>query len=61
MARTEKRITLLGQVITPQIVRQVVRAASLVQWGTHLLRLLSHQSAPLAVGILEPEDGHRRG
>ena len=38
MSRTEKRITLLGQVITPEIVRQVVRAASLVQWGTHLLR-----------------------
>ena len=31
-------ITLLGCVITPDIVREVIRKASAVPWGTHLLR-----------------------
>jgi hypothetical protein len=34
----EKVIVVLGHTITPETVREVIRRASAVQWGTHLLR-----------------------
>ena len=33
-----KSITLLGLVITPKTVREVIQKASVIHWGTHLLR-----------------------
>jgi hypothetical protein len=33
-----KSIRLLGQVITPETVREIVQKASVIQWGIHLLR-----------------------
>jgi hypothetical protein len=36
--QTAKTVTLLGHVITPQTVREIIRKASAVRWGTHLLR-----------------------
>ena len=35
---TERSIALLGRVVTPETVREVIQTASTVQWGTHLLR-----------------------
>ncbi len=36
--RTAKSVTLLGHVIRPETVREVIAKASAVNWGTHLLR-----------------------
>lgn len=36
--QTAKTVTLLGHVITPQTVREIIRKASAIRWGTHLLR-----------------------
>lgn len=38
MQPEEKTVTLLGHVITPEIVREIIRKASAIKWGTHLLR-----------------------
>lgn len=38
MAVQEKAIVILGHTITPETVREGIRRASAVQWGTHLLR-----------------------
>jgi hypothetical protein len=38
MQKAEKRITLLGRIITPETVRGVIQRASTIKWGTHLLR-----------------------
>ena len=35
--QTPKSVTLLGYVIAPETVREVIRKASAVSWGTHLL------------------------
>jgi hypothetical protein len=34
----ERGIILLGRLITPEIVRTVIQKASIINWGTHLLR-----------------------
>ena len=36
--QTTKSATLLGRIITPETVREVIRKASAIRWGTHLLR-----------------------
>ncbi len=34
----EKSINVLGRIITPEVVREVIKKASNINWGTHLLR-----------------------
>lgn len=34
----EQSIVVLGHTITPEVVRDVIRRASAIRWGTHLLR-----------------------
>lgn len=34
----EKSFTILGHVITPDVVREIIAKASIANWGTHLLR-----------------------
>lgn len=38
MNNIEKSINVLGYIITPKIIREVIKKASTINWGTHLLR-----------------------
>lgn len=59
--RKEKTITLLGNVITPETVHEVIQNASAIKWGTHLLRwryfdvsyegMIYHRNALVPTGL----------
>lgn len=38
MDNIEKSIDVLGYIVTPEMVREVIQKASVIKWGTHLLR-----------------------
>ena len=38
MDNKEKSISVLGYIVTPEVVREAIQKASAIRWGTHLLR-----------------------
>ena len=55
---TQKSITVVNTVITPETVRKIIEKASVVNWGTHLLRWryfnVNHEGTTIQRGALIP-------
>jgi len=58
--RQKKSFNILGYRITPQVVREIIQKASVVRWGTHLLRWryfdVIHEGVVYHQGALIPTD-----
>jgi len=58
MKELQKSITIVNAVITPETVQEIIRKASAINWGTHLLRWryfdVIHEGKPIHRGALIP-------
>jgi len=58
MKELQKSITIVNAVITPETVQEIIRKASAIHWGTHLLRWryfdVTHEGKPIHRDALIP-------